>query len=146
YTSTAPVTQNTTVEGDTNSSVYVWWSVLRSYMRRGGSPDNSILNADGTEGASRFMKAFACTEGHDPDAGCDYGSNMVIMPELNWDAPAVSGISINYKAYGCKPLRQKDLYPDNIVLFDQTEIATGIDPAYSRQYVTGYGVDNASFS
>src|SRR5438093_2545414 len=51
YTSNAAV-GGTTAEGDTNASVYVWWSVLRSYMRRGGSPDNSILNPDGTEGAS----------------------------------------------------------------------------------------------
>jgi len=32
------------------------------------------------------------------------------------------------------------LYPDNILLFDMTEIGTGIDPAFSRQYVCGYGV------
>jgi len=144
YTSNSPV-GGVTAEGDSNSSVYVWWSVLRSYMRRGGSPDNSIVDASGNEIASRFMKAFSCPEGHDPEAGCDFGTNMVIFPEMNNETYPASQ-SVNTKApFGCKPLKVTQTYPDNILIFDQTEIAVGIDPPYSRQYVCGYGIDLASF-
>jgi len=123
--------------GDTGSNVYVWWSVLRSYMRKGGGPDNSIVNPDGTT-STRFMKAFACPEGHEAEAGCDYGTNMVAMREMNWDHHPYNYCT-NFKKYGLKNARPNTVYPDNILLFDQTEISN-TDPPYSRQYVCGYSV------
>jgi len=132
------------LEGDSgNASVYVWWSVLRAYMRKGSNLDNSVINADGST-STRFMKAFACPEGHDPDAGNDYGSNMIIMPEMNWENDSFLK-SVNTKNFGCKPCKVTLLYPDNILLFDSTEISD-TDPPYSRQYVCGYEVDGSSFS
>jgi len=143
YTSNAPASGNAEVASDTNSGVYVWWSVLRAYMRKGSNLDNSVINNDGST-ATRFMPAFACPEGHDPNAGCDYGSNMMAMPEYNWESfPANQ--SQNFVKYGCKPLKQTQLYPDNIILFDATELVD-IDPPYSRQYVTCYDLDKKTFS
>src|SRR5205814_2890342 len=84
YTSSMP-SGSAEVQGDANSTVYVWWSVLRAYLRRGGNMDNSIINNDGST-STRFMRAFACPEGHEPEAGCDFASNMVAMPELPWES------------------------------------------------------------
>src|SRR3954453_22791248 len=65
-------------DGDaTDKITYVWWSVLRKYMRRGSTSvfDNSPLLPDGSRG-TRFMAAFNCASGLEREAGCDYGSNM----------------------------------------------------------------------
>jgi prepilin-type N-terminal cleavage/methylation domain-containing protein/prepilin-type processing-associated H-X9-DG protein len=138
YTSTAPA-GGVTAEGDSNAAVYVWWSVLRSYMRKGGGPDNSIVDANGNETSSRFMKAFACPEGHNPDAGCDFASNMVIMPEVNWDgAFGAANSNYNLRAFGIKPLKVTQVYYDNILLYDATEL---VDTDFSRQYVSSYDLD-----
>jgi len=142
YRSNASATGGTTTVGeDPDTSVYVWWSVLRGYMRRGGSLDNSIVNPDGTT-STRFMKAFACPEGHEPEAGCDYGSNMIAMPDLNWESYPTNK-SINNPIIG--PAKMNQLYSDNILLFDATELAF-TDPVFSRQYVCDYEADNSSFS
>jgi prepilin-type N-terminal cleavage/methylation domain-containing protein len=129
--------------GDGGSTVYVWWSVLRSYMRKGGGPDNAVVNPDGST-SSRFMKAFACPEGHEPEGGCDYGSNMVAMPEYNWERHPFSA---SIKNQVIKPAKLNQLYPDNILLFDQTEIYENpnADP-YTTQYVCGYFVAGGSLS
>jgi prepilin-type N-terminal cleavage/methylation domain-containing protein/prepilin-type processing-associated H-X9-DG protein len=142
YTGTASGAAEAAGDTSADSTVYVWWSVLRSYMRKGGAPDNSVFNADGSI-SSRFMKAFACPEGHDAEAGCDYGTNMVAMKELSWERSSFQ-YNTNYKKFGCRSAKTTGLYPDNILLFDMTEIAGGIDPPYSRQYVCGYGVAGGS--
>jgi len=125
---------------DPDTSVYVWWSVLRGYMRRRGNMDNSMNNNDGST-STRLMKAFACPEGHDPEAGCDFGANMVAMPDQIWESTALNRSSNNPVI---RPAKLNGLYADNILLFDAAELYD-TDPAFSRQYVVGYNLDNSSF-
>jgi len=141
YYTAAPPTGNAEAAGDTDATVYVWWSVLRSYMRRGGSPDNSVLNNDGST-STRFMKAFMCAEGHDPDNGCDFGTNMVAMPELNWESHPFNASTSNPII---RPAKFTQLYPDNILMFDATELID-TSPPFARQYVCGYYVDGGSLA
>lgn len=121
-------------------ATYVWWSVLRGYTRRGGTTDNSTLNADGSR-STRFMKMFSCPVGQSPDAGCDFASNPVAMPELNWESAPLQRTGARNPIL--KPATLRGLYPDNILLWDATELGQ-VDPPFSRQYVTGYDVDNGS--
>jgi len=116
----------------TDRITYVWWSVLRKYMRRGGNFDNSTLNNDGSR-TTRFMPAFSCPEGRNRDAGCDYGSNMAIMTDKRYET------ILRHRANPSPgiPAKTNGVYPDNIVLFDATELA----PAFDRQYVCGYDLD-----
>jgi hypothetical protein len=136
YTSSMP-SGNTEVAQDGNSTVYVWWGVLRAYMRKGSNVDNSVINNDGST-STRFMRAFACPEGHDPEAGCDYGSNMVAMPELNWESYAFYR-SVNQPV---APARLTQLYADNFLLWDACEIG----PNFNTQYVCGYELDSGGSS
>lgn len=124
-----------------DKATYVWWSVLRGYTRRGGTTDNSTLNADGSR-STRFMKMFSCPLGQNPDAGCDFGSNMVAMPELNWENSTTNKSLVNPVI---KPANLRQLYPDNILLWDATELGQ-VDPPFSRQYVCGYDVDKGILS
>jgi prepilin-type N-terminal cleavage/methylation domain-containing protein/prepilin-type processing-associated H-X9-DG protein len=123
---------------------YTWWSVLRGYMRGRGAPlDNSI---EATNGAimTRFMEAFNCPAGLNRNGGCDFVCNAAIMPWL------VNEVLLNTERHPfnftlAKGTRASGVYPDNILLFDGSEIASG-DPPYSTQYVTGFDVDNSGLS
>jgi len=134
YTSSGP---GSTVVGEqdgdaTDRVTFVWWSVLRKYMRRGGNFDNSTLNSDGTR-TTRFMPAFNCPTGLNRDAGCDFGTNMAIMPDLRYE-------TLFYPHQRNKPVRpaaQTRVYPDSIVMWDAIELP----PRFDKQYVCGYDVD-----
>jgi len=114
-----------------NRATFVWWSVLRKYMKNGrnGNWDNAVATQQ-----DRFMAAFNCASGLNRDGGNDYGANPVIMPDRNaeadlWNSPAVgaAGWSPNvaqsnrrHNLY--RPLTVKDVHPDNVVLWDACEI------------------------
>src|SRR5205814_7923113 len=81
-------------DGDAQDKItYVWWSVLRKYMRKGSTSvyDNSTLMPDGSR-ATRFMGAFNCPTAQEREMGCDFGSNMVVMPDLRWETVINAGI------------------------------------------------------
>jgi prepilin-type processing-associated H-X9-DG protein/prepilin-type N-terminal cleavage/methylation domain-containing protein len=123
-----------------DKSTYVWWAVLRKYMRgHGGNWDNSTFNSDGSR-STRFMAAFACASGQNRDAGCDYGANMLIMPELNWENLVMTNTPSPNKL--ARPGQLGRMYPDCALLWDQSELAPGFD----KQFVCGYGVDGGLFS
>jgi prepilin-type processing-associated H-X9-DG protein len=95
----------------------------------------------------RFMKAFACPEGHDPEAGCDYGCNPVMMPdrEFSGDYPAPQAQRWSVNAGNPEltkfnvahtPSLIKNLYPDNVILWDACEIPS----TFSTQFCVSYGV------
>jgi prepilin-type N-terminal cleavage/methylation domain-containing protein/prepilin-type processing-associated H-X9-DG protein len=129
-----------------NRATLVWWSVLRKYMKgRYGQWDNGVDIQ-----AERYMKAFACPEGHDPDAGCDFGCNPVIMPDREFSgdspSPAAQRWSVNQGNSDptCSnvvhaPALIKQLYPDNVILWDACEIPN----TFSTQYCVAYGVGMA---
>jgi len=132
-------------DGDaTDKITYVWWSVLRKFMRKGSASvfDNSTLMPDGSR-STRFMAAFNCPTGLEREAGCDYGSNMVIMPDLRWEVQINSAVP-PYRQLSKPALLQK-LYPDNALIWDACELGN-VNPPFSRQYVCGYDVDNGSFN
>jgi prepilin-type N-terminal cleavage/methylation domain-containing protein/prepilin-type processing-associated H-X9-DG protein len=125
-----------------NRATMVWWSVLRKYMKgQSGQWDNAVKFQQ-----DRFMKAYACPDGHDPEAGNDYGCNPVIMPDREWSgdfpAPAAQRWSVNQgntepNKVVRKPALIKSLYPDNAILWDACEIPSKFD----RQFCVAYGVD-----
>lgn len=117
-----------------SANTYTWWSVLRKLMRNQGNWDNSIVNNDGSR-ATRFMAAFNCPIGLNRDAGCDYGSNPSIMPDLYYEI--VGNAAAPSWARFLVPAKTNRLYPDNILLYDAAEIA----PSFTTQYVTGYDLD-----
>jgi prepilin-type N-terminal cleavage/methylation domain-containing protein/prepilin-type processing-associated H-X9-DG protein len=132
-------------DGDAQDKItYVWWSVLRKYMRKGTASvyDNSTLLPDGSRG-TRFMGAFNCPSAQEREAGCDYGSNMVIMPERNWETIVNAGTP-EYRLL-TRPAQLAKLYPDNILLWDATELGN-TSPPFSRQYVCGYDLDKGNFN
>jgi prepilin-type processing-associated H-X9-DG protein len=103
---------------------------------RGGNADNSTLNNDGSR-STRFMPAFNCPNGLNRDAGCDFGSNMVIMPDLDWETKVNPNVNSPPQNQLTRPAQLSKLYPDNILLWDATELA----PDFDRQFVCGFGVD-----
>jgi prepilin-type N-terminal cleavage/methylation domain-containing protein/prepilin-type processing-associated H-X9-DG protein len=120
----------------TSGNTYTWWSVLRKVMRGGkGNWDNSVHNVDGSR-STRFMAAFNCPIGQNRDAGCDFGSNPVIMPERQYETTQTTFKSRQL----LRPASSKSLFNDNIVLFDAAELAFGSEP-FTRQYVTAYDID-----
>jgi prepilin-type N-terminal cleavage/methylation domain-containing protein/prepilin-type processing-associated H-X9-DG protein len=128
-------------DGDaTDKITYVWWSVLRKYMRKGvqSTYDNSTLLPDGSR-TTRFMSAFNCASALEREAGCDYGSNMVIMPSLAWETVQYAGVPSYHQL--TRPYSISKLYADNILLWDACELGN-VSPPYSRQYYCGFDLDN----
>lgn len=128
-----PLSQNT----------YVWWSLIRKIMRGGqGNWDNSVVNVDGSR-ATRFMAAFNCPAGVNRDAGCDFTSNPVVMPDLESERQGFGTPLVGATAARrvMKPATSKQLFNDNVILWDAGEIP----PNYDRQYVISYSVDERNF-
>lgn len=126
---------------DPNAGVYVWWSVIRGYMRGKGAPmDNSTVDHNGGT-LTRFMEAFNCPVGLDRSAGCDFIANGAVLVQRDLEAGSTISHPKN-RAFGGKPLKMTDVYPDTFLLWDGPELAQ-VDPPYSRQYVISYTIDNA---
>lgn len=134
---------------EADKGVYVWWSVLRGYMRGRGAPmDNSILVKDvGGPVMTRFMEAFNCASAQNRSAGCDFIANSAIMPShANEQIPFVSAAQAHsVNGQRVKSASATGVYPDNILLFDGSELAN-VDPQFSRQYVTSYDLDGGQMS
>lgn len=122
-------------EGD--AQTYVWWSVLRGVMRRGGTMDNSTLQQDGSR-TTRFMQAFNCPMGLNRDAGNDFSANGAVMIILTNERNASTGHPHNRGL--AKPLTDRSVPADCAILWDAPELGQ-VDPPYSRQYVTSYAID-----
>jgi prepilin-type N-terminal cleavage/methylation domain-containing protein/prepilin-type processing-associated H-X9-DG protein len=127
---------NDGADDHTSGGTYTWWSVLRKVMRGGkGNWDNSVHNVDGSR-STRFMAAFNCPLGYNRDAGCDFATNPVIMPDLRAELQMTSFTSRQLR----RPAASKSLYPDNVVMFDAAELNYGDQP-YTRQFATAYDLD-----
>src|SRR5207249_3698834 len=70
-------------ENDPNTQLYIWWSVLRSYQRRGTNMDNGSANGVGL--SSRGMKGMRCASSLAPDGGIAYVPNMLMMPDKSFE-------------------------------------------------------------
>lgn len=126
-----------------SGATYTWWSVIRKVMRGGkGNWDNSVVNVDGSR-STRFMPAFNCPSGNNRDAGCDFVSNPIIMPEYRYEtSTGAHAASPAFRARRLtRPAQSKSLFADNVVLADGAELAFGSDP-FTRQYVCGYDLDD----
>jgi prepilin-type N-terminal cleavage/methylation domain-containing protein/prepilin-type processing-associated H-X9-DG protein len=120
---------------------HTWWSVLRKIMRGGqGNWDNSIVNNDGSR-VTRFMAAFNCPTGNNRDAGCDFGSNPVIMPDLERERQSSWSISTPWRRL-LRPANSKSVLSDNVVLWDAGEIP----PGFNTQFLTAYQLDGGRMS
>jgi len=133
----------------TNRATFVWWSVLRKYMKTGRSAnfDNAV-----SVQSERFMGAFNCPTGLNRDAGCDFGCNPVIMPDRNaegdlWNTPSVAAAGwspnvaqSNRRHNIYRPATVKDVASDNVVIWDACEIPNNFD----TQYCVNYGVDQGN--
>jgi prepilin-type N-terminal cleavage/methylation domain-containing protein/prepilin-type processing-associated H-X9-DG protein len=132
--------------GDTvaDQVTYVWWSVLRGYMRGKGAPMNNVITASNGMQLTRFMEAFACPTANNRYAGCDYVCNDTIMP---WQYRHVLNAAYAHprNRFITKPARATGVYPDNIVLFDACELGD-VDPPFTRQYVTCFDLDQKQFA
>lgn len=117
----------------TDRITFVWWSLTRKMMRgREGDWDNSTLRNDGSR-VTRFMQVFNCPNGLNREAGCDFGSNPVAMPDLRYAVVAGQVHSVNGRP---QPAKFSKLPQDLALLWDAREIS----PNFDRQYVTGYDV------
>lgn len=145
YTSPNVPARTVVSDGDAdpeNLGTFVWWSVLRKVMRGGsGNWDNSVITETGGT-TTRFMPAFNCAAGQERDAGCDFGSNPAIMPDLRYEAS--TGPLATRRSKLTVPTQLKRLFPDNALLWDTPELPD-TDPPFSRQYVTGYDLDAGRF-
>jgi prepilin-type processing-associated H-X9-DG protein len=122
-------------DGGSNNSdrgVFVWWSVLRRFMKNGkfANYDNFVDFA-----AERFMQAFNCPSGQRRDAGCDFGSNQLVMPAAAFEFQ--QGATVPAEQQLRVPARAGQVKPDVVIMWDATEIP----PNYNTQYVTGFNVD-----
>lgn len=118
-----------------DENVFVWWSVLRKYVLPGVPNlgyDNRVPSQD-----ARVMKVFACPEGFNVDAGCDFGVNPSLMPDQRREIISFANRPFQLLKSGS----MKQLSADVILMWDATEIP----PDFNAQYVTGYQVDNAQF-
>jgi len=120
---------------NTDKGVFVWWSVIRKYMKNGkfANHDNFVDFA-----SDRFMAAFNCPTGIRRDAGCDFASNQLIMP--GWPYERSSVAPTNPKQALLQPGKTGQVKADNVVLWDATEIP----PNYNTQYVMGFNVDRGN--
>jgi prepilin-type N-terminal cleavage/methylation domain-containing protein/prepilin-type processing-associated H-X9-DG protein len=141
YADTAGVEDKAGDGGDSaiDQVTYVWWSVLRGYMRGKGAPMNNVITASNGMKITRFMEAFSCPAANDRYAGCDFVSNAAIMP---WQYHEVLTPSYRHPRNWrvAKPAKASGVYPDNIILFDGCELGN-VDPPYSRQYITCFDLD-----
>jgi prepilin-type processing-associated H-X9-DG protein len=127
-------------ENDTNPQLYIWWSVLRSYQRRGTNMDNGAANGQGL--SSRGMKGMQCPTALGPTGGIAYVPNMLMIPDRSFETAFSIGNASNWlKPDGLKPSKFGKLYSDNILFWDAAEIP----PTYGSQYVVGYYVANKEF-
>ncbi|HRK32020.1 MAG TPA: type II secretion system protein [Tepidisphaeraceae bacterium] len=123
-------------DGDAVDKItYVWWGVTRKIVRKNGNWDNSTLASDGSR-TTRFMPMFNCPSGLNREAGCDFASNPVALPELRWES-----IFQRHSTNGpLSPAKFGKLPPDVALLWDASEIA----PNFQAQYVTGYDTAEGS--
>ncbi|MCS7034163.1 MAG: prepilin-type N-terminal cleavage/methylation domain-containing protein [Phycisphaerae bacterium] len=124
--------------GDGGSSpadrgVFVWWSVLRKYMKTGIFSDYSNF-VDFQAG--RMMPAFNCPNGRNRDGGCDFGSNQLVMPGYPYEISTVRPSSPLQALL--EPARAPRVKGDTVVLWDANEIPAN----FNTQYVMGFNVDN----
>jgi prepilin-type processing-associated H-X9-DG protein len=130
-------------DSDADKITHTWWSLIRKVMRGGkGNWDNSIVNDDGSR-VTRFMSAFNCPAGLNREAGCDFTSNPVIMPDyeqerLGWGTPMIGDLSLRRLL---RAANSKQLTSDNVVLWDAGEIP----PNYNTQYLVAYSLDERNF-
>jgi prepilin-type N-terminal cleavage/methylation domain-containing protein/prepilin-type processing-associated H-X9-DG protein len=126
-------TGTTKAESDTDSNVnvYTWWSIIRGFIRKNGNMDNSTIGNSSSTSVTRFMQMFDCPLGHNPTAGCKFGANPAIMPDMLYN----QYFPTTNPPLG--PARPSGVYFDNVVLWDATEIP----PLYNTQFVEGYYVD-----
>jgi len=89
------------------------------------------------------MSSFNCAAGLEREMGCDYGANMVIMPNLAWETIVYAGVPSSRQL--TSPYSLAKLYSDNILFWDACELGN-VDPPFSRQYVCGFDLDNATNS
>jgi len=142
YYSSSGVSDTETGDGGDSPAdqvTYVWWSVLRGYMRGHGAPINNVITASNGQPITRWMEAFACPTASNRLQGCDFVSNNAIMP---WQISEVFDNTSRHtkNAAISKPCKPGGVYPDNIILFDATELP----PNFDRQYVTSFDLDSHS--
>jgi prepilin-type processing-associated H-X9-DG protein len=102
---------------------------------------NNIITAPNGLQLTRFMEAFACPAANNRNAGCDYVCNNAIMPwQITENLASTDRHQINYRVSA--PHKPNLVYPDNIILFDATELP----PDFDRQYVVSFELDSHSAS
>jgi prepilin-type N-terminal cleavage/methylation domain-containing protein/prepilin-type processing-associated H-X9-DG protein len=132
-------TENNVSDSDPNTQLYIWWSVLRSYMRAHTNSDNGGANsASGL--SSRGMKGLTCPTALSTERGVSFAVHPIAMPDREYEQGSriVSGTSVNPII---TPARLTQLYPDNALAWDVNEIP----PTFGSQYVVGYEIDGGSF-
>jgi prepilin-type N-terminal cleavage/methylation domain-containing protein/prepilin-type processing-associated H-X9-DG protein len=126
-------------DSDPNTALYIWWSVLRSYMRAHTNADNGAAN--GASGlSSRGMKGLTCPTALGTDRGVSYTLNMIAMPDREFELFQHT-LSGGVNPWPIPPAHFSKLYSDNILAWDATEIP----PTFGSQYVVGYEIDKGSF-
>lgn len=143
YTIPAFTTPRDVGSGDpADFGTYVWWSVLRKYMKSGGKGnwDNAVSSP-----AERFMSAFNCASGLNRDAGCDFGANPVVMPDMAWEGgpngqaraswSPLTGVSRFTLVQ--KPAKDTQVDAECAFMWDACEIPS----SYTTQYTSQWGVD-----
>jgi len=118
---------------------YVWWSVIRGYMRGHGAPINNVVTDSTGRPLTRYMEAFSCPAGQNREAGCDFVCNGAIMPWEENEKDDSQHYHFKNKDIS-KPAKPSGVYPDNIILFDACELGN-VDPQFSRQYLTSFDLD-----
>lgn len=147
YVANSPTaTSGTTTAGDSdpNKNVYVWWSVLRGYMRGKGAPADNSTEANNGSTLTRFMEAFNCATGLNREAGCDFIANGAVMIQKNLEEGSTMAHPQN-RSRNPRPQKLTGVYPDTILLWDGPELGNLVAPdeQYSRQYVISYTIDAA---
>jgi prepilin-type N-terminal cleavage/methylation domain-containing protein/prepilin-type processing-associated H-X9-DG protein len=145
YLNTSAVTAQNTVNDasadDTrDKATYVWWSVIRGYIRKNGIYDNSTLLANGSR-SNRYMDLFECRNAKRRDLGNDFNVNPILMPTIMQAIPTNIDAHSRNARY-TRPYKYEWTYPDNIVMYDAAEIA----PDFSTQFLHGYDLDGGMYS
>jgi prepilin-type processing-associated H-X9-DG protein/prepilin-type N-terminal cleavage/methylation domain-containing protein len=122
-------------DSDPNTLAYVWWSIIRGFVRKNSTMDNSTLGQASGTTITRFMQMFDCPLGHNPTAGCKFGANPVIMPDREYLTYYNKQYNVTNPVLG--PARPTGVYEDNVVLWDATEVP----PSYNTQASCGFYVD-----
>jgi prepilin-type N-terminal cleavage/methylation domain-containing protein/prepilin-type processing-associated H-X9-DG protein len=129
---TAP--QNLVDESDPNTSLYIWWSVLRSYMGRRINADNGG-DGSGISTSSRGMKGLTCPADLVSPGSLSFTVNMIAMPDRQYEKHTLVASHVNPVI---TPAKLTQLYNDNILMWDVTVLAS-----LSSQYVVGYEVGSS---